>query len=56
VQPGIVGIADRRNGGQAVDRAAQDYDDEPRIARLSHARRRAKGTGAAENAGARGGA
>ena len=39
VQRRIVRIADRRNGGQAVDRAAQDHDNEPRIARARRARR-----------------
>ena len=33
VQAGIVGIADGRHGGQAVERAAQHDDDEARVAR-----------------------
>ena len=53
VQAGIVRIAERRNGGKAIERAAQDDDDEPRIAR-GRARRGADEAGAAENPGAEG--
>ena len=38
VQIGVVGIADRRDGGKAVERAAQHDDDEARIARARGAR------------------
>ena len=53
VERRIVRIADRRNGGQAVDRAAQDHDNEPRIARARRARRRAEEPGAAQGARAK---
>ena len=33
MQVGVIGIADRRDGAQTVERAAQDDDDEARIAR-----------------------
>ena len=32
MQAGIIGIAERRDGGEPVERAAQDHDDQPRIA------------------------
>ena len=31
-QAGIIGVTDRRHGGEPIERAAQDYDDQPRIA------------------------
>ena len=37
MQIGIIGIADRRDRGEPVERAAQDDDDEPRIARVAAA-------------------
>jgi hypothetical protein len=50
VQRRIVRIADRRDRREAVDRAAQDHYNEPRISRARRARRRAEETGAAEDA------
>ena len=38
VQRGIIGIADRRHGGKSIERAAQDHDDQPRIAAVRGAR------------------
>ena len=38
VQAGIIGIADRRDGGKPVQRAAQDDDDQARIAAARRAR------------------
>ncbi len=38
MQIDVIGIADRRDGGEPVERAAQDNDDEPRIARARRAR------------------
>ncbi len=32
MQAGIIGVADRRHGGEAVERAAQDHDNQPRVA------------------------
>ena len=32
MQPDIIGIADRRDGGETIQCAAQDDDDEARIA------------------------
>ena len=38
VQAGIVGIADRRDGREPIERAAQDHHDQPRIAAVGRAR------------------
>src|SRR4249919_663119 len=37
VQACVVGVADRRDGGEAVERAAQDDDDQARIASVGGA-------------------
>src|SRR5271165_6384837 len=52
VQVGIVRIADRRDRRQPVERAAQDDDDEARVARRGGARRPADEARAAKDAGA----
>jgi hypothetical protein len=38
MQAGVIGIAHRRHGGEAIQRAAQDDDDQPRIAAVRGAR------------------
>jgi hypothetical protein len=53
VQVGVVRIADGRNRRKAVHSAAQDDDDEPRIAGVRRARRRAEEARAAKDAGRR---
>ena len=60
VQARIVRVADRRDGGEPVERAAQDHHDQPRIASVGGAgefRQIAPGRerGAAEQQGAPGG-
>ena len=50
MQPGVVRIAERRDGREAVDAAAQNHDDQTRVARASRACRRAKEAGAAHDA------
>ena len=38
MQAGVIGIADRRDGGKPIERAAQDDHDQPRIAAVGGAR------------------
>ena len=38
VQAGVIGVADRSDRGKAVQRAAQDHDDQARIAAVGGAR------------------
>ena len=38
VQAGVIGIADRSDRGKTVQRAAQDHDDQARIAAVGGAR------------------
>jgi hypothetical protein len=37
MQAGIVRVADRRHGGKAIERAAQNDDDQPRVAAVGGA-------------------
>jgi hypothetical protein len=37
MQAGIIGVADRGDGGQPVERAAQDHHDQPRVAAVGGA-------------------
>jgi hypothetical protein len=50
MQRGIVGIADRRDCRQAVERAAQDDHDEARVARVGGAGERGNGGGGEQRA------
>ena len=50
MQFGVVGVANRRNRREAVERAAQNDDDEAGIAGIGRARRRGQKPGAAKDA------
>src|SRR6185437_17114964 len=57
VEGGIIGIADRRDGSEAVERAAQDHRNEARVAALGGAREfRQIGPGGKSGAGQQQGA
>src|SRR5580704_6018254 len=53
MQFGVIRVANWRNRREAVERAPQNDDDEPWIARIGRARRRGEEPGAAEDAGRR---